>query len=484
MPLALAIDIGTSSIRASLWDGRGCRVGGMVRRDTAPASVDGGYGQFDAIGLLEIVEATIDEALAGAGAAGCRIVAVGTSCFWHSLVGLDEAGAPVSTVSTWADTRAREASARLRSATSETEYHRRTGAMLHSSYPIARIASWTGRAGPSAASVATWMSFADFVRFRLFGERMTGASMASGSGLFDPNAKDWDVDSIASIGVTRAQLPILSERPSTGLVGAYASRWPAIARIPWFPAVGDGACATIGSGCTGPDRLALTLGTSGALRTVVEASHVEIHDRLFAYRIDGRRWVVGGALSEGGGVVQWLGSLLGLELGADLDAQVDAMPPDAHGLTILPFAAGERSPGWNDEARFTISGMTVGTRPVAIVRAALESVAFRFQLIADHIRELAPASSEIVGSGEALRASPAWCRILADVLGRRLLVPDVAEVSSRGAALLALEATGDLGLPGEVPTPAFRAVEPDRSAHDLYRAAAARQQKLYDAILS
>ena len=182
--------------------------------------------------------------------------------------------------------------------------------------------------------------------------------------------------------------------------------------------------------------------------------------------------------------MQWFCSMLGLTLGADLDAEIDAMPADAHGLTLLPFAAGERSPGWNDDARCTISGLTLGTRPVAIARAALESVAFRFQLIADRLREFAPVSAEIVGSGEALGASPAWCRILADALGCRIVVPGFAESTSRGAALLALEATGDIGALDEVPALASRTFEPDPAVRHVYRAAADRQQKLYDAIIS
>ena len=484
MPFALAIDLGTSSIRASLWDDRGCPVGEMVRNPTSAASTDGGNGQFDAERLLEILESTLDEALARAGASACQIVAVGTSCFWHSLLGVNEAGEAVTSVSTWANTNAHETAARMRASNDESAYHRRTGAMLHSSYPIVRIAWSIEQAGSSSGPVAKWMSFADFVRFRLFGECATGASMASGTGLFDSNANDWDAESLAMAGVERSQLPILSELPASGLAGPYATRWPAIAMVPWFPAVGDGACATIGSGCVGSGRMALTLGTSGALRVVIEAGRVEIPDGLFAYRIDGRRWVVGGALSEGGGVVKWLCSMLGLTLGAELDAEIDSIPPDSHGLTLLPFAAGERSPGWKDDARCTISGLALDTRPVAIARAALESVAFRFQLIADRLREFAPVSAEIVGSGEALGASPAWCRILADTLGCRLVLPGLAESTSRGAALLALEATGDIGRLDEVPALASRTFEPDAAVLDVYRAAADRQQKLYDAIIS
>lgn len=484
MALALAIDIGTSSVRATLWSGHGRRIGDVVQCSTRLRSAHDGSAEFDADELLRIVESALDRCLAGAGSAACEIVAVGTSCFWHSLLGIDVDGNPVTTVTTWADTRARDAAAELRASTDERAYHRRTGAMLHASYPLARIAWLNGPSMSPRVAVDKWMSFADYVRLRFFGDCATGVSMASGTGLFNPNEGDWDDASLTLAGITRSELPPVLGSNSSGLVDAYAKRWPAIAVVPWFAAVGDGACATIGSGCVGPGRIALTLGTSGALRIVVDSDRLEIPDGLFAYRVDGRRWVVGGALSEGGGVITWLCSLLGLTFGEGLDAELDAMPADSHGLTVLPFANGERSPGWRDDAHFAVVGMSSGTRPVAIVRAALESVAFRFQLIAERLRDVAPEAAEVVGSGGAIHASPAWCRILADVLGARLAVPEYSEASSRGAALLALEATGDIRSLADVPALDARYVEPDVSRRDTYRSAGLRQQKLYDAIIS
>ena len=484
MAVALAIDVGTSSVRASLWTERGVRVGEIVARATSLRVSADGAAEFDAEDLLHAVESALDCLLDSAGVLACEIVAVGTSCFWHSLVGVDDAGHAVTTVTTWADTRARAIAARLRASTDAAAFHARTGAELHSSYPVVRLAWLAGQELPASRSVATWLSFPDYMRLRFFGVVSTGASMASGSGLFNPNANDWDDAALALAGIRRSQLPEIVDTPAVGLAGDYARRWPAIAIVPWFAAIGDGACATIGSGCVGPDRMALSLGTSGALRIVVEARNVDVPEGLFAYRIDARRWVIGGALSEGGAVVRWLAATVGLALDADLDARVDDMPADGHGLTILPFATGERSPGWADDARCTITGLTLGTSPVAILRAALESVAFRFQLIADRLREVAPEAAEIVGSGGALVASPAWCRILADVLGRPLVVPDCAESSSRGAALLAIEATDEGFALGDVAPLPGRAVLPDASCRDVYRAAALRQQKLYDAIIS
>src|SRR6185436_7486089 len=159
------------------------------------------------------------------------------------------------------------------------------------------------------------------------------------------------------------------------------------------------------------------------------------------YRASRERVVVGGALSDGGGVVQWL--MESLNLDHDCYTEIAALEPDAHGLTVLPFWSGERSTGWHADARGGIFGLRQQTKPIEIVRAMLESIAYRFALITRELDQLAP-NAMIVASGNALRSSPVWLQIIADVLGRPLLLGGPAEASSRGAALLALEVVGKI----------------------------------------
>src|SRR6185436_17883458 len=145
-----------------------------------------------------------------------------------------------------------------------------------------------------------------------------------------------------------------------------AGRWPALARTPWFPALGDGACSNVGAGCTGPVRAALLVGNSGALRVVVPDRPMAPPAGLWCYRVDRRRRVLGGSLSNGGSVYAWLRETLALGDPDRIEAEVAALPPDGHGLTLLPFLAGERSPGWVAQARAAISGLSLATRPIEI----------------------------------------------------------------------------------------------------------------------
>ena len=166
----------------------------------------------------------------------------------------------------------------------------------------------------------------------------------------------------------------------------------------------------------------------------------------------------------------------------ELEEEVARLEPDAHGLTILPFWSGERSTGWHARARGAVLGLGAHTRPAEIVRAAQESVAYRLALVSDALLLHAPGAG-LRASGGALLRSPAWARIIADVLGRPITLSPVAEASSRGAVLLALEALGKIKDVADVAAPPGETIEHDPKRHAVYRRARARQQKFYDLLI-
>jgi gluconokinase len=233
-----------------------------------------------------------------------------------------------------------------------------------------------------------------------------------------------------------------------------------------WPALGDGACSNLGSGCTERVRAAVMVGTSAAARVVYDAGSAEPRPGLFLYRVDARRFCEGGALSDGGNLHAWLLRTLRAD---DLDA-IAERPPGAHGLQFLPFLGGERSLGWNPNRRGLIDGLSFATTPEDIAQAALEGVAYR---LADVLGAIGGIDS-FVATGGGLLANPAWLQVLADVLGKPVEVSGEPEGSARGAAVLALER---LGLP--VPAaPIARVVEPRKDRHEIHLKAIEEQRKL------
>jgi gluconokinase len=307
-------------------------------------------------------------------------------------------------------------------------------------------------------------------------------SMASATGLLDQRTCDWNSSVLAAVEIDETLLPeIADDNEHPQLRPDFAERWPALSEARLSMVVGDGAANNIGGGCSTPDRFALMVGTSGAMRVVFEGGPPDsLPPALWSYRVDRSRVVVGGALSDGGGLYRWLSDLMCIgDDPIDLDNRLAALEPDSRGLTVLPFWSGERSTGWSENARGAILGLTQQTKPIEILRAALEAIAYRFALIAEALESLS-GDATIVATGNALRSSPAWLQIIADVLGKRVLLTNVGEASIRGAALLALEAVGKIETLQQDPLRIEETFEPDATRHARYRQGLFRQQEIYD----
>jgi gluconokinase len=423
MGTVLALDIGSSSVRAQRFDERGEPAGEL--RHAA-------YETGDAAEVAGLVRSLLDAAEPD-----------GTSCFGHSLVAVDRAWKPLTPILGWRDTRSAGAAEWLRRRLDTDSVHARTGAYLHPAFWPAKLV-WLAEEEPEVfRGAARFVSFADYLR----GEPVTSLSLASGTGLLDLATGDWDDELLAVVGVERDRLPEIADIPV------------------WI----DAACSNIGAGCTGRERAALMVGTSGALRVLHETERPQPTPGLFLYLLDGRRIVEGGALSDGGNLYAWLRDTL-----ASAGGSLAGRDPRDHGLTFLPFLGGERSTGWDPEARGTLSGLTFATTPLDIRQAALEGVAFRFAAIA----ELLPDVTEIVATGGGLLHDPDWIQIMADALARPISVSGVAEASLRGAAVSALQRAGDE--PEDAPIAGI--VKPREDAAEAYRSAREAQQRLYEVL--
>lgn len=487
-PLILTIDAGSSSVRATIHDRCGRALSGLeARRPYQFATTSDGGVEVGADALFELVVEAIDEILLRSGRLRRGIAAVAMSTFWHNLVGVDAEGRALTPVYSWADTRSAAAAEELRGLVDESRYHARTGCPLHPSYLPSKLL-WLYRSRPELFHGSPrWMSFGEYAYLKLFGVNRCSFSMASGTGLLDQDRLEWDEGILQVLPLERNQLsPLIDlDTPLSGLGPPFGDRWPALRRIPWVAAVGDGACSNVGSGCCTPERLALMVGTSGAMRVMGKTDKPSVPWGLWCYRANRSRFVMGGSLSNGGLLFEWMTETLRLEGGPEaVERGLAEVAPDSHGLTLLPFLAGERSPGWQSKARAAVTGLSLHTRPIEILRASLESVAYRFAKIARLLEPVVPEDREIVASGGALLQSPVWLQIMADVLGQPVVASAVKEASSRGAALLALEALGFLDGIEEVETPLGARFDPCPKRHRRYRNALERHDQLYRLLLT
>jgi gluconokinase len=439
----LALDVGTSSVRAQRFDDSALEEGEPARRDYA--------GELDPDRVAALTGEAIEEAGGSSG-----INAAATSCFGHSLIAIDDDGRPLTPILSWRDTRSADAADRLLRRVDGDAVHERTGCQIHTSYWPAKLA-WLAQTEPDVfRATHRFVSFCDYLYTELLGRVVpTSIGMAAPTGLVDLRTRTWDEELLDVLGLDLEQLPEISDEPVDG----------------WYPALLDGACSNFGVGCLTRERAALMVGTSGAFRVVYETERPQPRPGLFTHWVDDTRVVEGGSLSDGGNLDAWLGATLRKD-----EASLADRDPDSHGLTFLTLLGGERSPGWHQHARGAIHGLSFDTTPTDLRQAGLEGVAFRFAEIAD----LMPGIVEIVATGGALVGDPDWVQIMADALGRPVTTSGVKEASLRGAAVIALERLGET----PPPAPLGDVVQPRGDRVDAYRAARERQRRLYEAVTS
>ena len=474
-PLVLALDLGTSGLRAFLFDAQARPIRSCIAYiDRAVRTSPAGEASVDADERVRDAGQAIDAVLARAGRRAAEVSVVGVSTFWHSLVGIDARGRRTTRALTWADTRPRDASAALRAELDEGSVHRRTGCRLHASYLPAKLRYLRAAEPDAYGRTVWWGSLGEYLYLRLFGERRAGHGMASAPGLYDPRRCAWDDALLAHLGLDARALSPIDDAPHTGLRPAFAGRWPARARVPWLPALGDGACSNVGAGAVRRDVAALMLGTSGAVRVLFEGDDPPVVPGGWTYRLDARRIVAGGAFSNAGNVLTWLRGTF-----PDIDPGAAARRPiGAHGLTALPLLAGDRSPTWNDAARAVVAGIGLGTSADDIVQAMVEGVAARVARLWEIVDPALPGIARLVVTGGAALGAPWLMQLCADAIGRPIAASAAGEGSARGAAIAALERLGAIPRLDAIPSPLGRVFRPRAGARERLRAIIDRQRLL------
>jgi gluconokinase len=218
---------------------------------------------------------------------------------------------------------------------------------------------------------------------------------------------------------------------------------------------------------------ACSIGTSGALRLTVERPGVDRRRSVFCYALIPGRWIVGGAVNNGGVVLRWAGEALAPDLGPHPEAALLKLAadvaPGSDGLLMAPYLLSERAPHWSSEPRGAYVGLTRHHGRGHLVRAALEGVCLQLALVLASMRDAGNEVREVRATGGFAR-SALWRQMLADALGMPVGFPGGHEGSAFGAALLGMDA---LGLVDGIDRAAELVgiddvVEPDAGAAEVY----------------
>jgi len=485
--VVVGLDVGTTAVKAaafgldSPWERVAVREYPLLRPGR-------GRAVQDPATILAASGEALAECVAGAG--GAKTLAISVSAGMHGLMALDADLHPLTQLVTWADARARGEARELRESGRAGELHAATGVPVHPMTPLAKL-MWFKRHDPGTwAAARWWVGLKEYVLVWLTGRLVSELSSATGTGLIDMSTCAWSERAIALCGVDAAKLPpIVSSTATLGLAAAAAGRVGLPAGTPVVAGAGDGPLGNLGTGAMERGVAALSIGTSGAVRTVVHEPRVDRGGALFCYALADSLWVMGAAISNGGVVLRWAGDALAPDVkaaageeGADaavLELAAGA-PAGCDGLVMLPYLLAERAPLWDPDLPGAYLGLRSGHTRAHLVRAALEGVCMQMRILVDRLDEADRVRSVRVTGG--VFRSALWREVMAAMLDRPIHLAGEAEGTALGAAALGLFALGRASTLTDAVTalsadgPAAETVEPDRrlvAAYDALRASVA-----------
>jgi gluconokinase len=476
--VVIGLDSGTTATKA-VAVGADASVRGTASAPYPLLVPEPGYAELDPAALGRAAVETLAGVAEQARDRGDRVVAVCLSAAMHGLVPLAADLSPLGPLVTWADGRAGREAAQLVEG-SAGRLHQRTGTPVHPMSPLAKLVWWRGNRAQEFAAVPRWGGVKELIIAGLCdGVFAIDLSCASATGLYDVHRRQWDDEAIALAGVHPDQLAEVV--PTTQVVGRISPRLCAAAGLPegtpLVAGAADGPLANLGVGAVAPGSAAVSIGTSGALRAVRDAPAVDAAGRLFCYALTADRWVLGGAVNNGGSLLDWAGTALDDPTGTHRDHRQlldEAMRVAAgsDGLLCLPYLLGERAPWWQPGLHAAWVGVRRDHGRGHLVRAAVEGVCQQLALVAEALAAAGVDVTEVRGTGGALE-SALWTSVLAACLDLPVRRAASAEGTGTGAGLLGHHALGALpdldSAAGLVALDAGQSPDPDDVA--VYRAA-------------
>ncbi len=478
--LVIGLDLGTTSVKAVLFNLSGDVVNEEEQMITShyPRT---DWVEQDPVEIERAAVEALQKVLSNAKVKSGELLSIGISCAMHSIICIDENMNPLSPMLIWADGRASKQAESLQATVGNTIYSQ-TGTPIHPMSPLTKLL-WMKETNYEPYEQATYfMSMKEFLIEKWFGKRIIDFAMASATGMLNLKTLDWDEKALELTKVTKDQLSKIV--PPTETITEMASdiqkeigfQEP----IPFVIGSADGQLANLGSGAISPGEVAISAGTSGAIRQFVKGTPVDTNQETFTYAFSEELSIIGGPTNNGGIALQWVKDLLEFEGTHDeLLAFAEKVEPGAQGILFHPYVNGERAPLWNQRAKGNFFGLSIMHKKEHLVRAVLEGITFNIYQIGKTLESLAGKPKKISVNGGLTRSS-LWVQMLADVFGQPVYVSDTHHNAAWGAAWTALVGIRKVDSFERIKQnlPQEQVFEPNMETHVLYKKIYAKYEAL------
>lgn len=386
-----------------------------------------------------------------------NIAFVSFSSAMHSVIAIDTDDQPLTACITWADNRSEAWTHKIKTELNGHEVYKRTGTPLHPMSPLSKMAWITNDRPEIATKTKKYIGIKEYVFKKLFNQYVVDYSLASAMGMMNLQTLDWDEEALLIAGVTRDQLSQLV--PTTQVFSDihpdFAAQMGLDAKTPFVIGASDGVLSNLGVNAIRKGEIAVTIGTSGAIRTIIEKPQTDEKGRIFCYALTENHWVIGGPVNNGGMILRWIrdefasseietAKRLGIDPYEVLTKIAERVRPGADGLLFHPYLAGERAPLWNPDVRGSFFGLTLSHKKEHMIRAALEGVIYNLYTVFLALIECMEGPVTRIQATGGFARSNVWRQMMSDIFESELVVPESYESSCLGACILGLLATGKI----------------------------------------
>ena len=489
---AIGVDIGTTSTKAVLFSKSGksiCEtsIEYPLHHPEPQASVQ------DPDEILEAVIMSVNKIMNHSTVSKEEIDLLSFSAAMHSLIAVDEKGKPLTPSITWADQRSEPYAKKLKETNGQSIYEK-TGTPIHPMSPLTKL-MWLKKEKPEVFKDADrFIGIKEYVMYHLFDQYVVDYSIASATGLFNMYTLDWDEEALKTAGISKEKLSRLvpTTEVFSGMKESYAERMGIIADTPVVIGANDGCLANLGVDAIDKGVVAVTIGTSGAIRTVTDKPVTDEKGRIFCYALTENHWVIGGPVNSGGMIMRWLRDELcqedvkeAHERGMDpydvMTEKMATIQPGSNGLLFHPYLAGERAPSWNAHARGSFFGLAMHHKREHMMRAVLEGINMNLCTVLSALEDLIGRPEKVHATGGFVN-SEVWVQMLADVFDRAVHIPETGESACLGAVVLGRYALGEIDDLTEVSkmVKMNRIKEPDPESAAVYKELLPIYSRLHD----
>ncbi|KGM45030.1 gluconokinase [Neobacillus niacini] len=375
----------------------------------------------------------------------------------HSVIAMDENGKPLTPCITWADNRSETWAHKIKNELDGHNVYKRTGTPIHPMSPLSKI-TWIVNERPEiAVNTKKYIGIKEYIFKKFFDQYAVDYSLASSMGLMNLKNLDWDDEALEIAGITRDQLSKLvpTTKIFTNCDPFLANQIGIDLQTPFVIGASDGVLSNLGVNAIRKGEIAVTIGTSGAIRTIIDNPKTDEKGRIFCYALTEKHWVIGGPVNNGGMVLRWIrdefassevetAKRLGIDPYEVLTKIAERVRPGADGLLFHPYLAGERAPLWNPDVRGSFFGLTLSHKKEHMIRAALEGVIFNLYTVFLALIECMDEPVTRIQATGGFARSDVWRQMMSDIFESEVVVPESYESSCLGACILGLYALGQI----------------------------------------